>query len=69
MAPAKTLSNRGEGSELALLSSRIDDYLKCHRVSELALPSSQIDDYLKCHRSFIQQLMEAEAEIHSRALG
>ena len=40
------------------------------RVPELALPCSQIDDYLKCdHRTFIQQLMEAEAEIHSGALG
>ena len=32
---------------------------------ELALPSSQIDEYLKYHhRTFIQQLMEAEAETH-----
>ena len=39
------------------------------RVPELALPCSQIDDYLKCHhRTFIQQLMEADAEIHSGAL-
>ena len=35
----------------------------------LTLPSIQIDDYFKCHhRSFIQELMESEAQTHSRAL-
>ena len=37
---------------------------------KLVLPYNQIADYLKCHhRTFVQQLMKAEAEIHSRALG
>ena len=40
------------------------------KVSLLALPCSQIDEYIKYHhRTFIQQLMEAEVETHSRAHG
>ena len=39
------------------------------RVSELAFSCNQIGDYPNCHhRAFIQQLMEADAEIHSEAL-
>ena len=36
----------------------------------MALLCSHIDDYLKCHHvTFIQQLMETGAKIHSIALG
>ena len=53
MTPANTLSNRGEDG-----------------MPELALPCIQIDEYLKYHhRTFIQQLMESEAETCSEALG
>ena len=39
------------------------------RVTKLSLHCSKTD-YLKCqHRTFIQQLIEAEADIYSRALG
>ena len=37
------------------------------RVPELAFPCNQTDDYLnRHHRTFIQQLMEPDAEIHGQ---
>ena len=39
-------------------------------MSKLAFLFNQIDDYLNCpHRIFIQQLIEADTVIHSKALG
>ena len=38
-------------------------------MSEMALPCSQTDDYIKYHhRTFIQQLMETEANTQIRTL-
>ena len=37
---------------------------------KLAFPYNQIDGYLNCyHRTFNQQLLEADTEIYSEALG
>ena len=40
------------------------------RIPELVFSYNEIDDYLNCHhRIFVQQPIEANADIHSQALG